>query len=297
MTVETNDRRNVVGLGILSEINSRLIKRLVAFTAVAIFVTGCASKPNSTLQDEANATTDDQWAQTESSAAVEEGDNDPIETVNRFIFAFNDAADTLIFRPVAEGYRFIVPSPIRDSVRNFIRNTYSPVILANDLLQGDIQKAENTFARFLVNTIAGAGGLADVAGQTGLEYHSEDFGQTMGTWGVPEGPYLVLPILGPSNVRDGVGLIGDALLDPLTYVAKTEVLIARKVTDGIDKRSRNIETLDELERDSVDFYARVRSLYHQKRENEINDGDVEPTLAPGLTDIFPEDDDQVSLVE
>lgn len=283
-----------MGLGILSEINSGLIKRLSAFAAVAIFVTGCASQPNSTLQDEASTSQDEQWAQTEGETVVDEGANDPIETVNRFIFAFNDAADTLIFRPVAEGYRFLIPSPIRDSVRNFIRNSYSPVILANDLLQGDIEKAENTFARFLINTVAGAGGLADVAGQAGHEYHSEDFGQTMGTWGVSEGPYLVLPILGPSNLRDGVGLIGDALLDPLTYVAKTEALLARKVTDGVDKRSRNIEAVDELKKDSIDFYARVRSLYHQKRVNEINDGDADPTLAPGLTEIFPEDDDQVS---
>ncbi|WP_157231051.1 MlaA family lipoprotein [Kiloniella laminariae] len=287
------DRRNVVGLGILSEINSRLINRVAALAAVAVLVAGCASQPNSALQDDASSNQDDQWAQADASATVEAGDNDPIESVNRFIFGFNKVADTLIFKPVAQGYRFVVPEPVRDVVRNFIRNTYTPVILANDLLQGDIAKAENTFARFLINTTLGAGGLADVAEVVGHSYVKEDFGQTLGTWGVSEGPYLVLPILGPSNVRDGVGMIADTLMDPLTYIASTEVLIGRRVTDGIDTRSRNIETVEELERDSIDFYARVRSLYHQKRENEINDGEYEPTQAPGLTEIFPEDD-QVS---
>jgi phospholipid-binding lipoprotein MlaA len=161
---------------------------------------------------------------------------------------------------------------VRNSVRNFLRNLRTPVILANDLLQGDLERAEITFTRFFINSTIGLLGVFDIAAESGFTYHDEDFGQTMGTYGAGEGFYLVLPILGPSSLRDGGGRIVDILLDPLTYLAPQEVGLGRAVATGIDYRSRNIEELDELKADSLDFYARIRSLYRQFRENEINNG-------------------------
>jgi phospholipid-binding lipoprotein MlaA len=146
------------------------------------------------------------------------------------------------------------------------------VTLANDLLQGDLERAEATFTRFFINSTIGLLGLFDIAADSGFPYHEEDFGQTMGTYGAGEGFYLVLPILGPSSLRDGGGRIVDIFLDPLTYVAPTEFNIGRVVATGVDFRSRNIEELDALQADSLDFYARIRSLYRQNRVNEINNG-------------------------
>ncbi|MFQ5467192.1 MAG: MlaA family lipoprotein, partial [Kiloniellaceae bacterium] len=143
-------------------------------------------------------------------------------------------------------------------------------------------------------------GLVDVADDWGYAYHSEDFGQTLGSYGVGEGVYLVLPLFGPSSIRDGIGLGVDIFLDPLTYVAteydlETEFL-SRPLAEGIDKRSRNIETLEDLQRDSIDFYARVRSLYRQSRRNDIENDKAEPRPLPGLSSIdfeYELDDEQV----
>ncbi|WP_343559456.1 MlaA family lipoprotein [Kiloniella sp. b19] len=266
----------------------------IALFAVA-FLSGCASQQADLQTSEPE---DDLFASTEDAATTEEA-NDPLETFNRFVFAFNEAADTLIIRPAAEGYRFIVPEPIQNNIRNFIRNTQSPVILANNLLQGDLEAAENTFTRFFLNTIVGLGGIIDIAGEhTGHEYRDEDFGQTLATWGVGEGPYLVLPILGPSNARDGVGLIADILIDPLTYTVNDDVLLGRAIVDGLDTRARNIESLDALKEDSLDYYARIRSVYGQLRENQIRNVDSATEKdTPDLGNIFPEDDDQLSYLE
>ncbi|MEO3428624.1 VacJ family lipoprotein [Pelagibius sp. CAU 1746] len=215
----------------------------------------------------------DAWSESESGDfGPEPDDNDPLEIPNRMIFAFNEALDFAVIRPVAVTYRFIVPTGVRNSVRNFLRNLRSPVVLANDLLQGDLERAENTFARFFINSTIGLLGLFDIAADSGYPYHDEDFGQTLGTYGAGEGFYLVLPILGPSSLRDGSGRIVDIFLDPLTYIAPQEFNLGRSAATGIDFRSRNIEELDSLEADSLDFYARIRSLYRQNRENEINNG-------------------------
>ena len=217
-------------------------------------------------------------------------DNDPLEIPNRFVFAFNQTLDIFILKPAASTYRFLLPEVLRDSIRNVLRNLSTPVVLINDLLQGEWERAETTLARFAINTSGGVLGLFDVATEEGYTYHREDFGQTLGSYGVGEGAYLVLPLFGPSSVRDGFGRVVDIFLDPFTYLARAEDLetefMLRPVTEGIDTRSRNIETLEDLERDSIDFYARLRSLWRQNRQNEIENGrDIGPTVTPGLSDL------------
>jgi phospholipid-binding lipoprotein MlaA len=209
--------------------------------------------------------------------------NDPLEPLNRYFFELNRGLDQLIVRPVAEVYRGVFPQPVRDGVRNVVNNLRSPVIFANDLLQGETERAGDTFGRFVANTFIGVGGIFDVAGgqyaedpKSTVPYHNEDFGQTLAVWGADEGPYLVLPIFGPAPVRDAAGMVGDVLLDPFTWLVPNEQALGFGITRfsarGIDTRSRNIETIDEIERSSIDFYATVRSLYRQRRAAEIANG-------------------------
>ncbi len=209
-------------------------------------------------------------------------DNDPLEFVNRFTFAINGALDTLVLQPAAATYRFLLPDPVQDGVRNAMRNMGAPVVFANDLFQGEWERTETTAMRFLINTTLGIAGIFDVAAEWGYEYHDEDFGQTLAVWGVGEGFYLVLPLLGPSSARDTVGLVVDGLIDPWPYVLDfatdlsdeeiTYTFIGRRALEGIDLRARNIEVIDTLKADSIDYYIRLRSLYRQNREAEIRNG-------------------------
>ena len=206
---------------------------------------------------------------------------DPLEPVNRYIFAANLAVDTTVIEPVATLYRDFVPDPARDSVRNFLRNLESPVILANDVLQRDLDAAGVTTKRFFINTTLGVLGLFDPATDMGLPRRDVDFGQTLGTYGVGPGIYLVLPILGPSSLRDAAGNVVDYYFDPLNYYAdntdRGHLTVLRAGIRGIDARARTIETLDEIERTSIDFYATIRSLYHQRRQSDIRNGSA-PSL-------------------
>ncbi len=266
-----------------------LYRRLIVLLAALTLVAGCASQPKPAA---------DTWS-ANGNQDIEEADeeNDPLELLIRFMFSFNLSLDTFIFKPVAATYRFLLPVEVRDPVRNALRNLSTPVVLANDLLQGELERAETTLVRFLVNSTVGLLGLFDVAAGWGYPYHDEDFGQTLAVHGVGEGFYLVLPVFGPSNPRDGIGRLVDTFLDPLTYVAQAndaeEYLLARTAIAGIDLRSRNIEALDDLKRDSIDFYARIRSLYRQKRANDINNGEVQGDLpTPGLYSFDFEADDE-----
>lgn len=253
-----------------------IVLRVIGFCAVLTIISGCASAPQNG---------DDQWAQSDGAAiGVEESDNDPLELLNRFIFAFNDAVDVTLLQPASAVYRVIVPEVVRDSVQNFMRNISSPVILANDVFQGEWDRAETTATRFFVNSTIGVAGLFDVAKDMGYEYHDEDFGQTLAVYGTGEGPYLVLPLIGPSNLRDGAGLVVDTLLDPLTYILSTEAGIARRGVTAVDTRSRNIELVEDIKRDAIDYYARVRSLYRQRRESEISNGNGDIDFrSPGIS--------------
>ncbi len=227
--------------------------------------------------------------------------NDPIEGFNRAIFNFNLKFDRAILKPAAKGYRAVLPEPGRDIVKNFLDNLRTPIILANDILQGKPGRAGHTVHRFLFNTTLGLGGLFDLVGDLGMEGHDEDFGQTLAVWGVGEGPYLVLPILGPRPPRDAIGLaVDNVLFDPLGYVDLAFYIgLGRTAIRGVDERSRHIESLDEIEETSIDFYATIRSLYRQRRSDEIRDGAPPPTIPiPNISLEFDEDDgkEQASLL-
>lgn len=228
---------------------------------LALGLAGCATAPTDPVERE-----------------IYEEANDPAQPLNEAIFEFNMALDKVIVRPIAKAYEFLLPDLVRDSVRNFIRNLKTPVILANDLMQGETERAGETMGRFLTNTLLG-GGLFDVAGAAGIPYHEEDFGQTLAVWGVEEGPYIMLPFLGPSSPRALAGFIVDAGLDPFRWWGyhsdrpwieyNTAI---RAGVEVIDSRSRNYSQLESLEENSLDFYATVRSLYRQQRESMIRNG-------------------------
>jgi phospholipid-binding lipoprotein MlaA len=214
--------------------------------------------------------------------------NDPLESVNRGIFSFNVAADDYVIKPTAVAYRDYVPGAVRDSIQSFLNNLRSPVILANDALQGQGKLAGDTFARLWINTILGVGGIMDVATKLGIPYHDADFGQTFGVWGIPAGPYIVLPILGPSDSRDAVGLAAGSLADPMNEwldtqsTAGTAAIAGRAVISGIDTRSRNIDFLDRIRSTSLDYYSTLRSLYLQRRAALVRHEEP-PTASPGLS--------------
>ena len=204
--------------------------------------------------------------------------NDPIEPVNRFIFGFNQIVEDLILRPIAYTYNALMPDPGKEAVTNFLNNLSSPVVLANDLLQGEGERAWQTTQRMVINTTVGLGGLWDAAEYFGIEEHREDFGQTMAVWGVGEGFYLVLPILGPSNPRDAIGKFGvDTFLDPVgLYLVNTnqeEWQYARLGVTGVTEYADIVEELDSLRETSIDYYAAIRSFYRQRRQAEIDNLD------------------------
>jgi phospholipid-binding lipoprotein MlaA len=206
-------------------------------------------------------------------AAGAEEFNDPLEETNRAIFGFNQAADRAIILPAAKTYRTVVPPPMQQSIHDFLQNLNNPVIFANDVLQGQVGLAGQTLARTAINTTIGFGGMFDVAKTLGIPHHSNDMGITLATWGMAEGPYIMMPILGPSNPRDIVGSIADGFADPGDYVAGQHhlyyAILARRVTSGIDVRSRNIENLADIEKTALDYYATIRSLHRQRRAAQV----------------------------
>lgn len=204
---------------------------------------------------------------------------DPIETPNRFIFSLNRAVDVLLLRPIAVTYRDWVPPGGQRGVRNVLDNLGEPVNAINEVFQGEPSRAITSLARFVVNTTIGIVGIFDVASAMGMPKYKEDAGKTIGMWaGVqPEngGPYLMLPLVGPSNARDAVGLMADYAVDPfriLTYALNIDALyfqVPRSAATVIDTRSRTLFALDDLEKNSVDYYAALRSAYTQRRADLI----------------------------
>lgn len=213
---------------------------------------------------------------------------DPMEGVNRGVFAFNDAVDDVLLKPVAKGYRAVVPKPVRSGLRNFLNNLRSPIVIANQLLQGDLEGTGNALVRVAVNTTVGVGGLFDVAATGGIKDEPEDFGQTLGVWGVGHGPYMVLPLLGPSSVRDGTGMLVDSFADPvrlyLFNTGRESVHYVRVGLSALDKREELLDVMEDLEKNSFDYYAAMRSAYIQRREALVNDQDPETTAAPAIPD-------------
>ncbi len=205
--------------------------------------------------------------------------NDPFEPANRQVFALNQQLDHIFFARTVHHY-LMLPDGVRGGIHNVLRNLAAPTIFANDLLQARPVQAGHTAMRFVLNSSIGLGGLLDPATGAGLPYHGEDFGQTLANWGVGEGPYLMLPLLGPSNPRDAAGLAMDTLvLDPTNYLRIKDHFwwdAGRQYFNLLDLRSQSFESLREIERSSVDYYATLRSLYRQNREAEIRNGAPAP---------------------
>lgn len=201
--------------------------------------------------------------------------NDPYESTNREIFDLNTKLDKYFAKPVAQGYNYVVPQFARNGVHNFLTTLDKPVTFGNDLLQGEGTRAGQTLGRFTVNVTLGVGGLVDVATMMGIPEHTEDFGQTLGVYGVGEGPYLVMPFMGPKPPRDLAGGVVDIFMDPTTYISfhgSDTWYAVRSGVSILDLRARNIDTLDQIERTSIDLYATTRSLYRQYRNSEIRNG-------------------------
>ena len=199
---------------------------------------------------------------------------DPFEPLNRSVFRFNDAVDTAVLRPVATGYRDVVPSLVRTGVTNFFGNVSDVWSLANNVVQLKVQNSAETFMRLNVNTFFGLGGLLDVASDIGIERHREDFGQTLGHYGVPAGPYLVLPLLGPSTVRDTAALPVDRYGDGLSAIQDIAWRNAFYGLRVVDARANFLRVSQMLEDAALDKYSFTRDAYLQRRLSEVNDGNV-----------------------
>jgi len=238
--------------------------RLGVLAGVVLAVSACATPPSDPV-----------------ARAEFDKTNDPLEPMNRKILDFNLFLDRILIKPAAQGYRWAVPEFGRNRMRNFLDNLGEPVIFINDSLQGEFSRANTTAGRFLFNSTFGIGGLWDQASRIGMEKQTGDFGQTLYSWGVPDGPYLVLPILGPSNPRDAVGIGVDSYMDPFfwgltVHFGATNSGLYRWIATGIDERSRNIDSFDEIQKNAIDLYAQLRSLWRQHRAAELRHGEPAP---------------------
>lgn len=237
----------------------RRLLLLLALLSLPAFMAGCAEVPKSPQ------------AQAEAREV-----NDPLEPFNRVVFDVNDFLDRLLIKPVTEAYRFVVPDYVRTRIANILSNMGEPVTFANNLLQGETTSAGITAQRFAVNTTVGVGGIFEVAEDWDLRKQHGDFGQTLHTWGVTSGPYLVLPLFGPSNFRDAVGLGVDMAASPWQYVAATgdsttedTFLITSYTAEGLTRREATLDSYDALKAGALDFYAEMRSVYRQYRNKQL----------------------------
>jgi phospholipid-binding lipoprotein MlaA len=208
---------------------------------------------------------------------------DPWEGMNRGIYKFNDVVDRATLKPVAKGYKKIMPEWFRRGVGNFFSNLQYPATIINQLLQGKPKLAARDTGRLLTNTLLGFGGILDPASRVGLDKNDEDLGQTLGAWGVPSGPFIMLPFLGPTTIRDAPSSFAEFFIDPLTYAdVQWEVLWGMRALDIVDVRAQYL-SLDPVIQRSYDPYAFVRNSWLQRREYQVRDGDVpEENLDEGL---------------
>ena len=239
--------------------------RLFPVLAAAIFAGGCASMPEG-----------------------EGVEYDPWERLNRSVYAVNDVADRAVTKPVARGYTAVLPEPVRQGITNFSRNLLTPLYSVNNFLQGKPREGVGELIRLAVNSTVGIGGIFDVAAMNGVESHPEDFGQTAAVWGVPAGPYVVIPFLGPQTLRDAVLLPLDLQLDPLYHYDDASVRDRLYVLRLINLRA-NLLPLDDLLKDSADPYVTMRESFLQNREFEIYDGNP-PSDDDEFFDEFLEED-------
>ena len=198
---------------------------------------------------------------------------DPLEPLNRVVFSFNDTADKAVIKPVARAYRAVLPGFVRTGVANFFSNLEDVWISVNDVLQGKFQQGVDDFGRVLFNSTFGIAGIFDFASELGFQKHNEDFGQTLGSWGVGSGAYLVLPILGPSTIRDGFGLLLDTRADLVFYIDGVPVHNSLYGTRAIANRANLLDASSVIEQAALDKYAFVREAWLQRRRNLVYDGD------------------------
>ncbi len=250
--------------------------KLASVLGLAAFLTlaGCATPPP---DDDPDAVAD--FKQT----------NDPLEPMNRDLFQFNDWLYENGLTPAAKVYRAILPRWGRDRVADFLANLRSPVILINDILQGNFTRGGVTITRFVLNSTFGVGGIMDVSTPMGIPGHVADAGETLAVWGIGDGPYLVLPLFGPSNIRDGIGLGIDSTLDPLSYYLSDNhmrwLATTRFLLSGLSAYESYMDNLEDVKRTSLDYYSAMRSLSRQRRAAQIDDaksGDWAPKDATKL---------------
>jgi phospholipid-binding lipoprotein MlaA len=214
--------------------------------------------------------------------------DDPLEDVNRGLYGIHEVIDQAVLSPVAHGYRAITPKPVREGVLNFLRNLRGPLIFTNDVLQGEFGRAGITAARFGLNSTLGFAGLMDPASDLGLERHSEDFGQTLGAWGVEPGPYIFVPVIGPTNLRDGAGRIVDVALDPLSWTQfdnVADVRLGRTMVTGLAAGENALDEVENVRRNALDPYVTVRTSYSLLRESAIHNGPTDVQDLPEFEDI------------
>lgn len=247
------------------------LTRLLISLALVTMVTGCATQAN----------------------------KDPLEGINRGVYKFNDVTDKVILKPIATGYKAITPTPVRKGVNNFFNNLGSITTVLNDLLQFKFSHAFTDAGRFVINSTFGIAGIIDVAGMDNIPQHKEDFGQTLGYWGAGNGAYLVLPILGPSSIRDTTGLVFDTFTtDPITYVHRGGNVAASnwlRAAQFVDKRTQLLDAKDLVDDASLDPYAFARDAYLQRRDSLIADGDL--SKKPADDGFEPADEDKPATTE
>jgi phospholipid-binding lipoprotein MlaA len=246
----------------------RKISSAIMMTALSFTLAACAINP----KDPVNADT----------TSV----SDPLKPFNKVMLSINEFLDKVLFNPIDTAYRTVVPEVARNGVHNVLENVKSPVYLANELLQGDLDGAGKVVTRFTINTLLGVGGIIDQAGNSGITNAPEDFGQTMAVWGVPNGPYIVWPIFGPSTLRDSVGIVGDIAMDPLYWYArnndKTGLQYTRAGLTLVDTKHKYRGTMDDLRRNSGDLYTSLQSVYLQRRNALINDSSSKKASLPEM---------------
>ena len=244
------------------------MRRGLALLAIATVLGGCASVPEG-----------------------QRVDYDPLEPLNRGIHGVNDAVDRATLKPLAKGYKKVVPEPVRNGITNFSRNLFTPRSAINNFLQGKPKDGFSELVRFAVNSTVGIGGVFDIASMNGVEAKTEDFGQTAAVWGVPQGPYLVIPFLGPSTLRDAALIPLDVAADPLYhYDGKRSVRNSLYAIRLVNLRAR-VLSIEELLQDSADPYVTLRESYLQNREFQIYDGDPPLDDDDEFYDEFLEEED------
>ena len=237
-----------------------VVSRLAVAALLAASLVACATQPPASDPD---------------ALAEYNQTNDPLEPTNRFFYKVNNALDTAILRPVAQAYRYAVPRPVRTGVHNVLGNLSTPVLLSNDILEAKPRRAGDTTMRFLINTTVGVVGFFDVAKDWGYPAHDTSFGTTLALWGMPDGPFLFLPVLGPSNPRDALGLGVDVAINPFTWVGQGVAVQAldwsRYAISAVDQRERLLDPIEQIKKTALDPYATFRSLYRQNRASSIAD--------------------------